>query len=126
MVAIKHIEFWVSDFEKAMRFYSGLFEMIGWKRVSENGFKASDTKIYFKENKNVVMHQSLGPRHICFQAESRTVVDEVGKYLKAENTRVIQGPREVEGEKYSKGYYAVDFYDPDGYILEVAHSPMSK
>lgn len=125
MTAIKHIEFWVSDFEKAMRFYSGLFKVIRWKQVSENGFKSGDTKIYFKEDNNEVIQRSLGPRHICFQAESRTMVDEVGKYLKVQNARMIRGPLEIEGEKYSRGYYTVDFYDPDGYILEVAHSPAS-
>lgn len=122
MIGIKHIEFLVSNFEKTMYFYAGLLKIIGWKQVSENAFKAGDTKIYFKENRNETMRRSLGPRHICFGAESRKVVDEVGEYLKRQDYRIIRGPLEIEGEKYSKGYYAVDFYDSDGYILEVAHS----
>jgi len=123
MAAIKHIEFWVLDIEKSMNFYGRLFKIIGWEPVGENGFKAGDTKIYFKESKDGAMQRSLGPRHICFQADSRAIVDEVGRCLGAENSRVIRGPVEIEGEKYSEGYYTVDFYDPDGYILEVAHSP---
>jgi len=31
----------------------------------------------------------------------------------------------MSGEDYSSGYYTVDFHDPDGFILEVAHSPNS-
>lgn len=126
MTAIKHIEFLVSDFEKAIGFYAGLFDVLGWIKVSENGFKIGDTKIYFKENKELSMQKSLGPRHICFQADNRVVVDEVGAYLKKYGAKMIRGPLEAEGEKYSKGYYTVDFYDPDGYMLEVAHSPLDK
>lgn len=126
MTAIKHIEFWVSDLEKSVRFYGGLFEIIGWKQVSENGFKAGGTKIYFKENHGVTMQKSLGPDHICFEAESREMVDRVGEYLKAQNAEIIQGPLELRGQKYSPGYYTVDFHDPDGYTLEVAYSPASR
>lgn len=126
MTAIKHIEFLVSDFEKAMRFYTGLFEIIECEQVSENGFMAGSTKVYFKENRDLLMQNSLGPRHICFQADDRAMVDRVGAYLKENNVKIIRGPLEVEGEKYSKGYYTVDFYDPDGYILEVAYSPASE
>jgi catechol 2,3-dioxygenase-like lactoylglutathione lyase family enzyme len=125
MTAIKHIEFLVSDFEKTMNFYAGLFDIIGWTQVSENGFKINEMKIYFKENKDLSMQKSLGPRHICFQASDRAMVDQVGTYLVEGKARMIRGPLEVSGEKYSKGYYTVDFYDPDGYILEVAHSPAS-
>ena len=126
MTAIKHIEFLVSNLEKAMYFYTGLFGIVGWKQVSENGFKINDTKIYFKENTELSMQKSLGPRHICFQASDRAMVDRVGTYLVESKARIIRGPQEISGEKYSKGYYTVDFYDPDGYILEVAHSPASK
>jgi hypothetical protein len=29
----------------------------------------------------------------------------------------------VEMPDYSEGYYTVDFRDPDGYVIEVAHTP---
>jgi len=123
---IKHIEFWVSDLGKAMRFYAGLFEIIGWEQASENGFKTPGMKIYFREYRDLVMQKSLGPRHICFGANGRAMVDHVGEYLKECNARIVRGPLAIEGERYSKGYYTVDFFDPDGYILEVAHSPASE
>ena len=42
MIGIKHIEFLVSDLRQSMVFYGGVLEIIGWKRVSENGFKVGD------------------------------------------------------------------------------------
>jgi len=98
---------------------------LGWEEVGENGFKHGDTKIYFKEDEKETMQRSLGPRHICFQANDRAIVDEVGRYLKSRDTMTIRGPLEISEELYSTGYYTVDFYDPDGYVLEVAHSPRS-
>ncbi len=126
MTAIKHIEFLVSDFAKSMHFYAGLFAIIKWEPSGENGFKAGGTKIYLTENCNLSMQSTLGPRHICFLAVDSTMVDRVGAYLAEYSARIIRGPEEAVGDKYSKGYYAVDFYDPDGYILEVAYSPVSK
>jgi hypothetical protein len=29
-------------------------------------------------------------------------------------------------DSYSRDYYTVDFRDPDGYVLEVAHTPHMK
>src|SRR3989338_2638309 len=126
MIGIKHIEFLVSDLRQSMVFYGGVLEIIGWKRVSENGFKVGDTKIYLTEHRGETMQRSLGPRHICFGAASREVVDNVGKFLEMQNARIIRGPLDVISEKYSKGYYTVDFRDPYDYILEVAHSSNSK
>ena len=119
---IKHIEFWVSNVHKSMTFYDGLFSILGWEKVSENGFKFESTKIYFKESR--VLHcDSLGPRHICFLASGRDEVNKVGEFLQRNGYSIIHGPVEMCEPNYSLGYYTIDFRDPDGYILEVAHSP---
>lgn len=125
MAAIKHIEFWVSDLEKSLAFYRGLFNLIGWEQVDANGFKLDGAKIYFKEVPDIRMQTSLGPRHICFGVGKRRIVDNVGDYLRVCNARIIRGPVEITDNKYSSEYYTVDFNDPDGYILEVAYSPHS-
>ena len=118
---IKHIEFWVSDLKKSSNFYRKLFKILGWQELSESSFKLGETKIYFKEVK-IVHVNTTGPRHICFHAETRKVVDEVGKFLKNQRAKIIRGPIEITEKDYSSGYYTIDFYDPDNYILEVAHS----
>lgn len=77
-------------------------------------------EIYFEEKKNLNRENTLGVRHICFQANSRQMVEAVAAYLKKVNARIIRGPQEMN---YTKGYYTIDFYDPDGYVLEVAFTP---
>ncbi|MBO1580084.1 VOC family protein [Bacillus sp. XF8] len=117
---IHHIEFWVGDLEKSMCFYSRLFAIIGWKQLSENAFSTGKLEIYFKKMDEEIV-RTLGPRHICYQAVSRSVVDEVTNFLLDVQAEIIRGP--IEMNRYSDGYYTVDFYDPNGFIVEVAHTP---
>ncbi|WP_374702520.1 VOC family protein [Bacillus sp. M6-12] len=117
---INHIEFWVSDLEKSLAFYSGFFETIGWNRLNKTAFSTGTIEIYFKEAK-VSRKDTAGPRHICFQAVERSIVDEVYLYLKKQNAEIIRGP--IDADNYSQGYYTIDFRDPDRYVLEVAYTP---
>lgn len=34
---------------------------------------------------------------------------------------VIRGP--IERNHHSEGYYTIDFYDPNGFIIELAYTP---
>jgi catechol 2,3-dioxygenase-like lactoylglutathione lyase family enzyme len=117
---INHIEFWVSDLKRSQAFYEPLFSAIYWRKLGEGEFSSGSAVIYFVE-RAVPKSDTLGPRHICFQAASRDVVDAVGKLLADSSATILRGP--VEMAEYSEGYYTVDFRDPDGYVLEVAHTP---
>ena len=114
---IKHIEFWVSNLKKSLEFYKGFFAILGWELIEEKGFTNGETKIYFVEQL-VSFNKNVGPRHICFLAESRELVDEIGNFLKANNSFIIRGP--IDSGYKGRSSYTVDFKDPDGYILEVA------
>ncbi|MBI3888577.1 VOC family protein [Candidatus Nomurabacteria bacterium] len=114
---IKHIEFWVSNLENSLKFYEGLFAILGWEEFEEKGFVNGETKIYFMEQP-VSFNQNIGPRHICFLAESREVVEQMADFLKANNSVIIRGP--IDSNYKDRSSYTVDFKDPDGYILEVA------
>ncbi|MDZ5471247.1 VOC family protein [Bacillus sp. 31A1R] len=117
---INHMEFWVSSFEKSLPFYEGLFSLIGWKKLNDMAYSTGTIEIYFKEV-NVNRQRTVGPRHICFQAVDRKTVDLVSSYLKENEIEIIRGP--IQRDEYSEGYYTVDFYDLDGYVLEVAYTP---
>ncbi|KKR43329.1 MAG: hypothetical protein UU10_C0019G0008 [Parcubacteria group bacterium GW2011_GWF1_40_6] len=117
MTTIKHIEFWVSKLAVSLNFYENLFQVIDWQKINENGFSNGETKIYFIEQPFGFI-KSAGPRHICFLAESRSVVDKVAEFLISNNGNIIRGP--VDYIYKNKTAYTVDFKDPDGYILEVA------
>src|SRR3989338_9675697 len=114
---IKHIEFWVSDMKCSTKFYKRLFHIIGWKQTERNAFINNQTKIYFIEH-NVKAQKTIGPRHICFSANSRKIVDDVGKLLTKNKHDIIRGP--VKSSYKNRSSYTIDFRDPDGYVLEVA------
>ncbi|MFD2247282.1 VOC family protein [Pontibacter ruber] len=116
---INHLEFWVKDLEQSVAFYKALFPLIGWYALNETSYSCGHQEIYFKEMP-VELHDSLGVRHICFHATSREVVDTVGEWLLSINATIIRGPQEME---YTEGYYTVDFRDPNGFVLEVSHTP---
>lgn len=117
---IKHIEIAVSDLQKSLYFYDELFKVIGWKKVDNNGFVCGNTKIYLKKW-DFPSGNTLGVRHICFWADDKAMVDNVGEYIKSTRVKMIRGPLVVT--EYSPDYYTFDFYDPDGCMLEVAHTP---
>lgn len=117
---IKHIEIAVSDLQKGLNFYQPLFEMLGWKTVDKNGFVNGNLKIYLKKW-DYPAGPSLGIRHLCFWAENKELVNKAGEYVKSTGVKMIRGPLVVL--EYSPNYYTVDFYDPDGFMLEVAYTP---
>lgn len=127
-LGIRHIEILFSDLTKSVEFYSKLFSLIGWTQVDSTGFKCGDTKIYLKEStlpkrdSENEQRGMLGSRHMCFNANNIEMIDLVGKFLDESKTKIIRGPLEVFDDWFPNGgYYTVDFYDPDRYILEVAY-----
>lgn len=119
---INHIEFWVSDLEQSIKFYYSFLSLIGWKKISDLSFSDGMMIIYFIEMKGVEKVRSLGIRHLCFQATEKEQVDQVFQALAILGAEVIRGPKIMP---YSKDYYTIDFYDPDGQVIEVAHTPFS-
>lgn len=117
---INHIEFWVSDIGKSMKFYNSFLSLIGWTQISAVSFSDGSMVIYFLEMKGVEKMKSLGVRHLCFEATEKKQVDLVAKALVNEHADIIRGPLLMP---YSKDYYTVDFRDPDGQVIEVAHIP---
>ena len=117
---INHIEFWVSDLKRSQPFYEHLFRVVGWRQKSDTEFSSGSTTFYLVEQP-VTRVDGVGPRHVCFQAASRSVVDDAASMLRSRSADIIRGP--VEMPDYSNGYYTVDVRDPDGYVIEVAHTP---
>ena len=117
---IKHIEIAVSDLQRSLNFYDSLFEIIGWQKVDKNGYTSGNTKIYLKQW-DFPKGKNLGVRHLCFWADNQDMVNKVGEYIKSTGVEIIRGPLIVT--EYSPNYYTFDFYDPDGFMLEVAYTP---
>src|ERR1700756_5743523 len=91
---INHIEFWVTDLARAAAFYEPLLTHIGWKKLSESEFSSGSTGFYLVK-KIVPKADSVGARHICFQANSRSTVDAVAKVLREQKANILRGPVEM-------------------------------
>lgn len=118
---INHIEIWVSSLERSEKFYASVLTMIGWKDIGGAAWSSGRSQIYLREEKATSRVLSLGVHHLCLQAIDKQQVDSVAKWLKSNKAVIFDGPR--TRDDYSQDYYTVDFYDPDGFILEVAFTP---
>ncbi|MDP9189487.1 MAG: VOC family protein [Actinomycetota bacterium] len=136
MEAIDHLDLVVSDLERALEFYGGLLEPLGYVRRSEIEGERGERVVYLgreggrgslslrespdgREQRRFDRYD-LGIHHICFAADSRERVDSIFAWLASAGAEIESAPREYD---YTPGYYAVFFYDPDGIKLEVLHRP---
>jgi glyoxylase I family protein len=132
-----HLDLVVSDLERSLAFYGGLLEPLGWTRVREIVGEAGERVVYrsvpgsftalgLREKRSDAHgvpfdRYAVGLHHVCFDVESRAVVDERAGWLRDTGAEIESGPREYD---YTPGYYAVFFLDPDGIKLELLHRPV--
>jgi catechol 2,3-dioxygenase-like lactoylglutathione lyase family enzyme len=116
---IHHVELTVSSLTASGGFYGPLLRALGWKELRLGMYLKDGCEIYLKEARMDASGPSYGPRHVCLRAGSREEVDRVGALLRAGKAQVIRGPLAIP--EYGATYYTVDFRDPDGFVLEVAH-----
>jgi catechol 2,3-dioxygenase-like lactoylglutathione lyase family enzyme len=119
MSAIHHIELTVSDLVRSGAFYRALLLGLGWREPRPGMYLKDGCEVYLKAAAASTSGPHHGPRHICFRAGSREEVDRTGELLRSNGTSIIRGPQEMPD--YGPTYYTVDFRDPDGFVLEVAH-----
>jgi glyoxylase I family protein len=132
-----HVDLVVSDLERSLDFYSGLLGPLGWTERNEVPGERGETIHYVSQEAPGVAalglrqrpddapqrphdHYAIGVHHVCFDAPSREAVDERAEWLLGAGAEIESGPEEYG---YTRGYYAVFFYDPDGIKLELLHRP---
>jgi len=122
-----HIFVGVSDFERALRFYSPLMNVLelqlrfcerdrpwaGWQRAGESRPLFLIGRPYDKNP-----HQAGNGQMVAFLAPSRGVVDQAYQTARAQGGS-CEGPPGLRPE-YHENYYGAYFRDPDGNKLCVA------
>ncbi len=126
---LSHVEIYVSDYAKSIRFYDSILIPLGWKRLvcQKNHTTYSDgaMKIVFCPTEEKYLQHGyhrkrVGINHLAFYAQSKESVDQL-----YQNVLVPKGI-ECLYEKRPHGeedYYAVFFEDPDRIKIEVVYSP---
>ena len=131
---VHHVDLVVSSIERSLPFYRELLGPLGWTDVEEVEGEQGETIWYLmgpatslgvrekRSDANPVPYDryGVGIHHLCFEVESREVVEERAAWLAERGAEIESGPDEYW---YVPGYYAVFFYDPDGIKLELVHLP---
>lgn len=126
---LSHVEIYVSDYAKSIRFYDKILLTLGWDRLvcqkSHTTYSDGAMKIVFcptdEEHLKAGYHRKrVGMNHLAFYASSKEAVDRLHQNVLL--------PNEIEClyEKKPTGgddYYAVFFEDPDRIKIEVVYSP---
>lgn len=129
MTKVSHIEFYVSDYSKTIRFYDLILPFFGWKRLvcrkSHTTFTDGEMKIVFCPVEERFQQPSyhrkrVGLNHLALYAQSKQQVDDFyEKVLKANNVSCL-----YEGcPTGDLDYYAIFFEDPDRIKVEVVYAP---
>ena len=139
MEAIDHLDLVVTDLERSLDFYSGLLQPLGYTNRAEIEGERGERVVYLsrhggggslslrvtpdQRDQTPFDRYNIGIHHIAFAASSRARVDGVADWLRSVGAEIESGPEEY---RYTPGYYAVFFYDPDGIKLEVLHRPSER
>ena len=122
VVGIDHIVIRVSDYERSRAFYDRLFTFLNFELIDRftdmTGWRNGVTAFWIaaansSTSKRRVQEGDIGLHHYAFELRSRSDVDEVEAFLKANNVDIVDPAAE-----YYEDYYAVYFLDPDGIKLE--------
>ena len=126
---LSHVEIYVSDYAKSIRFYDSILIPLGWKRLvcqkSHTTYSDGSMKIVFcPTEENYLQHgyhrKRIGMNHLAFYAQSKETVDQIYEtVLKAEGIDCLY-EKKPTGES---DYYAVFFEDPDRIKIEIVYSP---
>ncbi len=123
---LHHVEIYVSDLERSIAFWSWFLGELGYhesSRWSEGiSLKLGDTYIVLVQTEEAYLEPTYhrkrtGLNHLAFHADSRQMVDEMTKKLRARNVPILY--EEKHPYAGGKDYYAVFFEDPDRIKVEL-------
>lgn len=129
MGKVSHIEIYVSNYPKSIRFYDRILVPLGWKRLvcqrSHTTFSDGEMKIVLCPTEEKYLkfgyhRKRIGLNHLAFYADSKEQVDRLyHDVLKPYGIQCL-----YEGQPRGEmNYYAVFFEDPDRIKIEVVYAP---
>ncbi len=130
-----HVDLVVSDIERALRFYRGVFGPLGWHGVHEIPGERGETIHYVHgPGSTIGLRQApdgaaslpvdryrVGMHHMCMEAPTEEGLYAAAGRITALGGTISEGPRHFP--EYREGYHAIYFFDPDGIKLELCWTP---
>jgi glyoxylase I family protein len=130
-----HVDLVVSDIDRALRFYRGVFGPLGWHGVHEVPGERGETIHYVHgPGSTIGLRQApdgagtlpvdryrVGMHHMCMEAPTEEGLYAAAERIVALGGTISEGPRHFP--EYREGYHAIYFFDPDGIKLELCWTP---
>jgi glyoxylase I family protein len=130
-----HVDLVVSDIDRALRFYRGVFGPLGWHGVHEIAGERGETIHYVHgPGSTIGLRQApdgaaslpvdryrVGLHHMCMEAPTEEGLYAAAERITALGGTISEGPRHFP--EYREGYHAIFFFDPDGIKLELCWTP---
>jgi glyoxylase I family protein len=130
-----HVDLVVSDIDRALRFYRGVFGPLGWHGVHEIPGERGETIHYVHgPGSTIGLRQApdgaaslpvdryrVGMHHMCMEAPTEEGLYAAAERITALGGTISEGPRHFP--EYREGYHAIYFFDPDGIKLELCWTP---
>jgi catechol 2,3-dioxygenase-like lactoylglutathione lyase family enzyme len=132
---VHHVDLVVSDIDRALRFYRGVFGPLGWHGVHEIPGERGETIHYVHgPGSTIGLRQApdgtvtlpvdryrVGMHHMCLEAPTEEQLYAAAERIVALGGTISEGPRHFP--EYREGYHAIFFFDPDGIKLELSWTP---
>ena len=127
-----HIALWTTELERLRSFYETYFGAQANDKYVNPTRKFSSYFLTFGGDASLeIMHMpdvqprpcardftSIGLTHLAFNVEHKAEVDRLAERLQTDGYDLEKAPR-MTGD----GFYECAVYDPDGNIVEIAHTP---
>lgn len=126
---LSHIELYVSDYSKSIRFYDSILIPLGWSRLvcqkSHTVFSDGHMKIVLGPVEEKYLsppyhRKRVGLNHLAFYAPTKKFVDDYIESVLMPNAIKCLYENESKGDET---YYSVFFEDPDRIKIEIVYSP---
>jgi catechol 2,3-dioxygenase-like lactoylglutathione lyase family enzyme len=126
---IHHVDLAVRDVERSLTFYLAVFGPLGAAEAFRSPtYRGSEQVVYVRLGGQYLglrradggehRYYDVGIEHLAVFVDRREEVDETYRRCLALGTRIHFPPQEDRDEP---GYWALFFFDPDGFRIEVAH-----
>jgi catechol 2,3-dioxygenase-like lactoylglutathione lyase family enzyme/diadenosine tetraphosphate (Ap4A) HIT family hydrolase len=128
--SLHHVDLTASDLERSLTFYDRVLPLMGFRRLADcvegplwAGHSMELGLQPARAEASGVRHDRYAPglHHLAFASPSRADVDRVHAQLVRLGVVILDPPALYE--RYTAGYYAVFFADPDGMKLEYVYTP---
>jgi len=128
---LHHVDLAVHDVARSLAFYMALFGPLGASEAFRYPtYRASEEVVYLRLGRQYLglrqadggehRYHDVGMEHLAVFVDSREEVDQAYERCLELGARIHFPPQEDRDEP---GYWAVFFFDPDGFRIEVGHWP---